>query len=284
MGATVRYLGWGLLAAVGWVLELTDRPGGRFSDQEVASRSFYIWQSERDITRGHRQPLKVGQRLSYPEDARYETRWGITFEKAPDGIALFWPGRLFRVGDVEGMLRRSFTPTYTVGWCRAFTILEELPATLAFGPRGADAVAIHDRALRLSAEDVVRLGEIARATHVAGSDGHRRERVRHMVETLAPPPRASPPRSTRMFEMNVDLALTSLALRVDHEIGPGHLLDEFDGCDPYLALIDPVWGAAHAAINDALMAALWSDLLDPESETWLAGPWRAFVSGAESRE
>ena len=75
----------------------------------------------------------------------------------------------------------------------------------------------------------------------------------------------------------------SLALRTDGELGPGHLVDMFEGCNRYFDFVDQSWSSAREAVSDALDSALWSDLIDPDPNAWLFGPW-ATARWLRSRE
>jgi hypothetical protein len=84
-------------------------------------------------------------------------------------------------------------------------------------------------------------------------------------------------RNPYALETFVDRALVLLALRTDPE-WPNHLVEEYQGCDREIVLVDPFWRAAQEAIDDALMAALWSDCLAPDLTAWLLAPWTAAIA------
>lgn len=64
-----------------------------------------------------------------------------------------------------------------------------------------------------------------------------------------------------------------LAFKTDRRIG--NLVWEWDKIDPHFAFVRDSWTAALFAYGDALKAALWSDLLEPEVHAWLIAPWVA---------
>ena len=135
----------------------------RVPDREVAERTFYFWRSPGETAHWDRPDRVVGRRLHFPETDRERTHHftGFILTQAIEGIAVSWPGRLFRVGKVGGLLRRSFHASHDQGWCDDFTILEELPATLAFGPGGESAAAITTRAELLTVEQIEAMGAVA---------------------------------------------------------------------------------------------------------------------------
>ena len=188
----------------------------------------------------------------------------------------WWPARLFAVGSMEGLERGSFADGSTTGWCRGYTVLEELPGHRSFGPGGEAAVGVAEHAARLDARGIRQLGDLARSvTPKPPLDAIRAARQAR----YGPGARWPEPRDTGPLSVFIDNAWTKAALKVDPEVGPGHLVDEFDGCVREWRIFDPVWCAAASAAHTAISAEVWADVLDGDVRESLATPWRLFVAG-----
>jgi len=245
----------------------------RFPDRAIQDRAFYIWQAELDVSLFKEGRLQVEQRRRHPEDTKYPNPYGITLCQNPIEALSFWPGRLFRVGEVKGLRRMSFTPNHdSIGWCEAYTILEELPSTLVLGPNGAAVAALVERVTSLNADEIQQLGEAARSAKGRAWGAAERRLFHNAYEA------SGLSRVDNALRTYIEGRLIDLALETDGEIGRGHLLDEFQGCDRYLDFIDPVWSAARRAVHDAISAAILAGAVEPSVEAWLNEPWQAFAA------
>ena len=138
---------------------------GRYPDSDVAAWIAYVAKGSPEVEVLDHGPLVVGQRRAWPRDKDIDVIPKLIVHRSPEGTTRWWPARLFAVGSMEGLERRSFAGvgSSSMGWCRAYTILEELPGHRSYGPGGETAVGIAEHAARLEAPDIRRLGELARS-------------------------------------------------------------------------------------------------------------------------
>jgi hypothetical protein len=222
--------------------------------------------------------LEVGRRLAAPDDLTWVEQVScgtLTFSMTPEDAARYssWPTRLYRVGEFAGLRADSFRRN-TCGWANGYTVLEEIPSYLAFGPNGAEAVAIVERAVRLDGSQVERLGAIS----TQRPSGTERDAIRAVIVRHGLPGASSvPDRQQYPLDRYLDNAWVSLAWRIDPGVGPDHLVDLVEGCTVDAVLADPRWLAAERAVIDAVFAAIWADRLDTSLRDWLAGPWEKFL-------
>ncbi len=267
----------------------------RFPDEEVADLTFYLWQTEEDVWPWRRSGVRGRRHLRYPDDAALKGHLGFVVARSIDGIATCWPGHLFRVGDVKGLLRRSFRDDIDRGWCEALTILEEVPPTLAFGPGGEAAASIAARAASFSVDDIEAVGEAARPfgpellrdrpirqrSFMRVPELDVRDRFEQAAARATWRYNESPPRDLAPMDSYVARRWIEVAYRTDPRIDEGHLLWESDTCWPLDAFVKASWRHALVACQDALRAALWSDLIDSDVVEWLNAPWAAGLAAID---
>ena len=249
-----------------------------FPDREIAGMTFYHWRHEAAFAGWQRAGIAVGRHVRYSDEVGLKGSLGFHLVRTVDRAAGSWPGHLFRVG---GLLRRSFRSDVDLGWCEALTVLEELPATLAFGPGGEAAAAITGRAAAFAVDEIEALGEAARLFGPRLATDPMRDRLRTTGVQDSKSPYLRRSRDPDPMDSYVAQRWIDLGCRTD--TGIGHLVWEWDKIDPHDAFVRDSWTAALFAFGDALKAALYADLIEPDVYDWLDAPWSAGMAALGAR-
>ena len=174
---------------------------------------------------------------------------------------------LFRIGEIEGLADDSFTPLLRThaGRCHAFTVLEELPLHLAFGPQGAEALALTADVERLTEPDIRCLGRLSMDDDV-NANWYGWFGFLELTHGVTDCWR----RIGRHFE--------SLAQASDDPTVMGWV----QGCDWERAIVDPTWQAAQSAVLPAVAATMYADRIDPRLAATACATRRRFCDGARA--
>jgi hypothetical protein len=210
----------------------------------------YVVHSQVTASLGHPVPA-VGDRVVH--GVTYQSRYGgigLVIHERPTDVSPYGPGsRVFRVGEIAGLRRGGFTPPDFPhhGLCQAYTVAEELPLAMAFGPQGVQVVKLLESFEQMDQAAIISVGEVALGrltTRRATPDQTVRE------AGLASALHDATGRIQRHF--------VHVAIYADRPIGPDGILDEFWGCDRYLDLVDPLWIAARQAIQNRVIGTLFA--------------------------
>ena len=124
----------------------------------------YVVHSQITASLGHPVPA-VGERVVH--GVTYQSRFGgigLVIHERPTDVTPYGPGsRVFRVVDIAGLRRGGFTPPDFPhhGLCQAYTVAEELPLAMAFGPQGAEVVKLLESVERMDQAAIISVGEVA---------------------------------------------------------------------------------------------------------------------------
>lgn len=157
---------------------------------------------------------------------------GLTVVEDPREV-LQWPCRLWRVTDLEGVAR----PYPDTAWlrCKAFTVEEELPSWMVFGPHGAAVVSVIEQAEQLSTDQV---------TSLARLDGGKEAQVYAQVWSR----HAANRQSGRLLGSRGLSPVFDAVERAARHHGPSNAF-AWDPVDEVEVLADPAWvEASHAAL------------------------------------
>jgi hypothetical protein len=213
---------------------------------------------------GH-EPVEVGHRVVHVPGELPGI--GLVIAGRPTALRPYGRTRVFRVTDIQGLERRSFTPGWEdTGYCTSYLVAEELPLASAFGPHGVEVLRLVEQVERLSAEEIIVLGELTLRRGGFAQDLGRR--AGWEVTRATRLEGASSEAGRRIVD-----AILGRALRT----GDRSLVDEFMGCERYLAIVHPTWEAAQSAAYNAMRATLTADALDDATIAEMTGPWRAFT-------
>ena len=105
--------------------------------------------------------LASGEPVTHPGGVRSATGDAATYlsvsTTSSDCTGFRWPCRLFAVEPVDPWTPHA-TDLPNKRACLSLRVVEELPAWQVFGPNGERVVAVIDRASRLTADEIERLG------------------------------------------------------------------------------------------------------------------------------
>jgi hypothetical protein len=218
---------------------------------------------------GHRT-IEAGQRVTHVP-SEYPSI-GLVIASRPTALLPYGSSRVYRVTDIQGLEERSFTPGWEdTGYCESYVVAEELPLASAFGPHGAEVLALVERVERLTADEIVTLGELSLTRGGFASDLIKR--TGWEVTKATGLDSAASEAGRRVIDAILN---TALATRDDS------LVDVFQGCERYLAIVHPTWDAAQTAAHHAVRAALFADALDAATIDEMTSIWRAFTGGDQA--
>lgn len=183
---------------------------------------------------------------------------GLVVHEEPREV-LTWPCRLWRVGDVEGVIR--LRPENRWFRCSALTVVEELPAWQVLGLHGDAVVALMEQARQLTEEQVSRLGAI-------DDIDERRLFQASWNRWLATGDRRPP--MGRGLGL-VRSAVEDAARRTDQGLFAWDEVDEVE------VLADPAWQRAGHAAAAAAWALGAPEMFNPTEREVLAHGWTTVI-------
>lgn len=183
---------------------------------------------------------------------------GLVVHEDPRDV-LTWPCRLWRVGDLEGVV--CLLPENTWVRCMALTVLEELPPWLVMGARGDAVVDLIKQARGLSADQVNAL-----AAMPGDVEGHlyREAWDRWLVSGDSRNP------------IGCGLSVVANAVETGAR-GTDRRLFGWDEADEVEVLADPAWQQAGKAAFAAALAFGAPQILDAEDNERLAWRWTSVI-------
>jgi hypothetical protein len=198
------------------------------------------------------------RRLGRPVTHELAGDEGLVVHEEPREV-FTWPCRLWRVEDVEGVVRLRAENRWFR--CKALTVVEELPAWLVLGGHGDSVVGVIEQARRLTREQVRDLAEL---------DGGDEARAYGAAwrRWLAADGRGSPLGQGLLV---VHSAVVEAARRTDHG------LFAWDEEDEVEVLADPAWQQAGEAAVAAALALGTPEIFDPFERQAAAQRWTTVV-------
>lgn len=197
---------------------------------------------------------EVGQTVTHPSANRVEDDPAtyLSVSTAPtDCTGFSWPCRLFTVEGHGRSLRATNLPNKRC--FSSLTVVEEMPAFLAFGPQGEQVVAVLERCQTVTADEAARLGAAWDATWAA---------------TWGVPWGAA-----WCAAWGAALAAARCAARCAALAAARDALRDAT----WAATWGATWGAARGAARGAAKALLVRDLITREQFDRLYGPWASVI-------
>lgn len=176
---------------------------------------------------------------------------------------LSWPCRLWRVGDLERVVRP--TPWANYLWCQALTVYEEVPGWLVMGPRGDAVVEVIEAARSLTGDDVAAIAAVPDTDEA---------RCYRAVWWRWADQRSGSPVGCGLLAVN--RAVEEAARRVDPR------LFGWDDDDELEVLTDPAWQQAAHAATAAALASGAAEILEPGEHDRLTYRWVTVVGPPRS--